>query len=302
MIPEALRKTTPMKFPELTYAAETDPPFKRWVITSLERWAGRDSFVPLYETWREEYVALNRPIMRPALDILGVQLDIVRGRLPAMLDDDAPLVIVSNHPFGILDGFGALALAEALGRPFRVLIHKDLVKVPEIGPYALPIDFTETKQAQAANIQVRKEALDLLAKGTTIVVFPAGGVATSPTPFGRAVDLPWKTFTARMIVAARAQVLPLYFEGQCSPLFHLISRVSLTLRLSSILREFRQNMGRPLRVHIGDIVPYDEIERTVGRDRKALMNMLYDRVHMMSDLPPEEARTRMARLPAYLRT
>lgn len=290
-----------MKFAELTYATADDPAFKRWIITSLERWAGRDHFVPLYETWRQEHVAGGGPIMAPALDLLDVRLDVVRGKLPAMLEGDAPLVIVSNHPFGILDGFAALSLAEALGRPYRVLIHKDLVKVPEIGPYALPINFEETKQAQAENIQVRKHALELLRDGTTIVVFPAGGVATSPTTFGRAVDLPWKTFTARMITASQAQVLPLYFEGQCSPLFQFISRYSLTLRLSTILREFRKRVGQPLRVHIGDLITYDEIEASVGRDRKALMALLYDRVHAMSDMPPDEVRARMARLPAYLR-
>jgi len=257
--------------------------------------------VPLYETWRRDYVGRQGQIMRPALTILDVDLEVVRGELPKTLDPATPLVIVSNHPYGIVDGFGALSLAEALGRPFRVLIHKDLVKVPEIRPYALPIDFTETKEAQAANIKVRREALELLAQGTTIIVFPAGGVATSPTTFGRAVDLPWKTFTARMILASRAQVLPLYFEGQCSPLFHFISKFSLILRLSAILREFRRKIGHPLRVHIGDPIPFEAISEAVGTDRRALMNMLYDRVHGMSGVEPEEVRARMQRLPTYLR-
>lgn len=290
-----------MKFPELTYATQDDPPLKRWIIITLERWAGRDALVPLYETWRRDYVGRQGQIMRPALTILDVDLEVVRGELPKTLDPATPLVIVSNHPYGIVDGFGALSLAEALGRPFRVLIHKDLVKVPEIRPYALPIDFTETKEAQAANIKVRREALELLAQGTTIIVFPAGGVATSPTTFGRAVDLPWKTFTARMILASRAQVLPLYFEGQCSPLFHFISKFSLILRLSAILREFRRKIGHPLRVHIGDPIPFEAISEAVGTDRRALMNMLYDRVHGMSGMEPEEVRARMQRLPTYLR-
>jgi putative hemolysin len=290
-----------VKFPELTYATQDDPPLKRWIIITLERWAGRDALVPLYETWRRDYVGRQGQIMRPALTILDVDLEVMRGELPKTLDPATPLVIVSNHPYGIVDGFGALSLAEALGRPFRVLIHKDLVKVPEIRPYALPIDFTETKEAQAANIKVRREALELLAQGTTIIVFPAGGVATSPTTFGRAVDLPWKTFTARMILASRAQVLPLYFEGQCSPLFHFISKFSLILRLSAILREFRRKIGHPLRVHIGDPIPFEAISEAVGTDRRALMNMLYDRVHGMSGMEPEEVRARMQRLPTYLR-
>ncbi|MCB1512454.1 MAG: lysophospholipid acyltransferase family protein [Hyphomicrobiaceae bacterium] len=288
-----------MKFPELTYATPTDPPFKRWVIQTLETWSGRDYFVPLYETWRRDFVGRPpQPIIGPALDLLEVNLDIVSGRLPD-LKPDAPLIIVSNHPFGILDGLGALALAESLGRPFKVLIHRDLVRVPEIEPYALPVDFAETREAQAANIQTRKKALELLAQGTTIVVFPAGGVATSPTIFGRAVDLPWKTFTARMILSSRAQVLPLYFEGQCSTLFQAASKVSLTLRLSVIIREFRRKVGQPLKVHVGDLIPFEDIPP--GNDRKALMQLLHERVHAMSDMSIAQIRERQARLPAYLR-
>jgi len=287
-----------MKFPELTYATPNDPPIKRLTIQTIERWAGRNYFVPLYETWKNEVVGHQRHIMRPALDLLDVDLQLVSGQWPPKLDPNAPLVIVSNHPFGILDGFGALTLAEELGRPFKVLIHKDLIRVPEIRPYSLPIDFAPTREAQTANIETRKQALHLLKEGTTIIVFPAGGVATSPTTFGRAVDLPWKSFTARMILASKAQILPLYVEGQCSPLFHFISKISLTLRLSIIIREFRRKLGQPLRMHIGDIIPFDAIE--TGNDRKALMQMLYERVHAMSGMELEDVRQRMARLPAYL--
>lgn len=289
-----------MKFPELTYAAEDDPAMKRWVIQSIERLAGRDYFVPLYEIWRNDYVAQNKPIMRPVLDLIRVDLRIASGQWPPVVDPASPVVIVSNHPFGILDGFGALSLAEELGRPFRVLLHKDLTKVPEVRPYALPIDFSETREAQLMNLATRKQALELLAQGHTIVVFPAGGVATAPSVFGRAVDLPWKAFTGRMIQASKAQVVPLYFDGQCSPLFHLISKFSATVRLSLMIKEFRNRVGQPLTVRIGGVIPYEEL-RAAG-DRKALMDFLFERVHGMSGEPIGVTRDRMAKLPKWLKS
>ena len=288
-----------MRFPELTYAADDDPALKRLIIQSIERLAGRDYFVPLYEIWRRDYVAQNGRVMRPVLELIRVELDIVAGTWPPVLEPDAPVVIVSNHPFGILDGFGALALAEDLGRPFRVLLHKDLMKVPEIRPYSLPIDFATTREAQAMNIETRKTALKLLDEGTTIVIFPAGGVATSPTMFGEAVDLPWKTFTARMILVSRAQVVPLFFEGQCSPLFHLISQYSQTIRLSLMIREFRNRVGLPLRVHIGDIIGFEELGAMGGR--KAMIDGLYDRVHRMAGRCATQSRARMQQLPDWLK-
>jgi len=149
------------------------------------------------------------------------------------------------------------------------------------------------------NIATRKDALRLLNEGTTIVVFPAGGVATSPTIFGPAVDLPWKTFTARMILASRAQVVPLFFEGQCSPLFHLISRYSQTIRLSLMIREFRRRVGQPLHVHAGDTIDFDELNAMGGR--KAMIDALFDRVHRLAGGLAERSRMRMEQLPDWLK-
>ena len=70
------------------------------------------------------------------------------------------------------------------------MINAELLKVPEIAPYSLPVDFSETKDALKNNLEVRHEALKLLRDGVTIVIFPAGGVATAPRGFGRAEDLP----------------------------------------------------------------------------------------------------------------
>lgn len=287
-----------MKFPELTYASPSDPWAKRWTIRTAERLAGRGYFVPLYQRWQHEHVGRGGPVMRPVLDLIDVDLR-VRGAWPPSLDPAAPLVVVANHPFGIVDGFAALTLAEDLGRPFRVLINKDLLKVPEIRPYSLPVDFTETRAAQESNIRMRNDALKLLKDGTTIVVFPSGGVATSPTTFGRAVDLPWKTFTARMIQAAKAQVLPIYFDGQCQPLFHLVSKFSLTLRLSLMIREFRRRVGTTLTASVGPVIPFAELKGQ--KDRILLMNELWERVHELSGHPLTETRERAERLPAWLR-
>jgi putative hemolysin len=288
-----------MKFPELTYATAEDPRWKQWAIRSIERLSGRNYFVPYYQHWRSEIVPRGGPIIGPALGLIDIDVNIASGTFPPKLDDDAPLIVVANHPYGILDGLGTLSLVERLGRPYKVLINNDLLRAPEIRPYSLPIDFSATREAQALNLQTRREALRHLSDRTTVVVFPAGGVATSPTTFGRAVDLPWKRFTARMIHSSRAQVLPLYFEGQCSPLFQFVSKFSLTLRLALIIREFRVRVGQPLRVHVGDVIPPEACQEI--RDRQALMMMLYERVHALGGLDADEVRLRMEQLPDWLR-
>jgi len=271
---------TQVQFPELSYANPDDPPLKRGLIHFFERMAGRDHFAPLYEQWRSLTQRRPERTIRPMLDLIGVKFEIVARQWPQAIEPGRPLIIVANHPFGILDGIAALALAEDMGRPFKVLINKELLKVPELEPYSLPVDFRETQEALEHNLVTRNEAIRLLREGTTVIVFPAGGVATAANPFGRAVELPWKLFTARMIQSSRASVLPVYFEGQCGPLFHLASRLSMTLRLSLLVREFRRSVGGRLVAHVGDIVSFEQLEH--GKDRKALMAELYERVHALA--------------------
>ncbi|KGE00591.1 lysophospholipid acyltransferase family protein [Rhizobium sp. YS-1r] len=267
-----------MRFKELSYANEKDPRIKRWFIRSIEGLSGRDRYARLYDIWRTDIVGKSDRIFGKMLDLIDVDLD-VAGNWPPRDMSDKPLVIVANHPFGIGDGIAVLALAEQLGRPFRVLIHNDLLRIPEMAPYSLPVSFEETKEAMALNMQTRYEAVRLLKEGTTIIIFPAGGVATAKKGFGRAEDLPWKIFPAKLVQAARANVVPIFFEGQNGPLFHIASRVSMTLRLSLLIREFKQLSGSTIRARVGEIMTWDEMSAIA--DRKDLLARLYDAVFSM---------------------
>ncbi len=269
-----------MKFPELSYASPNDPALKRWIIQSIEILAGRNYFIPLYEAWKNESVGQSDSVIGDMLEILQTTLNINAPSWPPQnLNDNKRLVMIANHPFGIGDGVAILSLAEQLGRPFKILINKELLKVKEMEPYSLSIDFSDSKEATANNIETRNEAKRLLEQGTTIIIFPSGGVATSRTMFGKAEELPWKNFVARLIQSAEASVLPVYFEGQNRRLFHIVSHISMTLRLSLLIAEFRRFSGSQCDVHIGNIVPFKEL--TAHENRKELIKELYDIVHSL---------------------
>ncbi len=261
-----------MRFPELSYANDGQPWLKRWFIRSVEAASGRDRFAQLYGIWRDTVVPSRDRVFTRMLDLIDVRL---RGaeQWPPRALGDGPLVIVANHPFGIGDGIAILSLAERLGRPFRVLINSELLKVPEMAPYSLPISFDETKEAVAMNMDTRREAVRLLNEGVTIVVFPAGGVATAPKVFGRAEDLPWKMFPARLIQQAKASVIPVYFHGQNGRLFHLASRLSPTARISLLIREFARLSGKAIDVRIGEPLSWTALGAI--EDRKDLLQALY---------------------------
>ncbi|MEO1204746.1 MAG: lysophospholipid acyltransferase family protein [Pseudomonadota bacterium] len=266
---------------DLSFVNPDDRALKRWTMSAIEDILGRRKYVPLYRQWQREIAPHSETMLSDLLAFINVPLEIdAADGWPVSVPPDLPLVMVANHPFGLSDGIVACALAEQLGRPYKVIINNDLLKIPEIKPHALPIDFAETREAMAMNIKTRADARKALENGTTIVIFPAGGVATAANPFGMAEDLPWKTFVARLVQLSKASVLPLYFNGQNSPAFHLASRISLTLRLSLLISEFRRFPGRPCAVKVGRLTAFEDLKH--AHDRKKLTDEVYRLVHRLA--------------------
>src|SRR5690606_8497676 len=157
---------------------------KRWIIRTVEGLSGRRQLLALYDTWKTAIVGQSQWVWSDLLALINLKVDLSTGDWPPKNLPDGPLVMIANHPFGIGDGLAVLSLAEQLGRPYRILINNELLKVPEVRPYSLPIDFEETEAALRNNMKMRAEALELLKDGVTIIVFPGGGVATARRPFG----------------------------------------------------------------------------------------------------------------------
>lgn len=268
-----------MQTEHLSYASESLPGWQRRFVRAVENASGRRRLLPLYDRWRTESAGRSPRMMAEMLELIGTTLDL-EGAWPIALAPDEPLVIVANHPFGIGDGIALTVLAEAIGRPYRILVNRDFLKVPEVRDIVLPVDFAETEEAVRTNLATRAAARRLLKDGTTLVIFPAGGVATAQRPFGPAEELPWKLFTARLVQQSQASVLPVYFEGQNSRLFHLASRISLMLRLSLLVSEFRKFVGANVRLHVGDVVRFSALQQRA--DRRALTDELYAHVHRLA--------------------
>lgn len=264
--------------PQLSYAAYFDHPLKRGMVRTIERLSGQPYLQKLYETYRENLA--EEPFFAAAVKLLNLDVQFSSGRL-AEIPATGPLVIVANHPFGVLDGLLISWLVSLRRRDFKVLTNAVLDGAPEAREWLLPIDFAPTKAAQATNIATRAECLDRLRRGECIIIFPAGGVSTSPTPFSRAaVDDTWKPFTAKLITRSDAHVTPVFFEGQNSRLFQWASHVSLELRLALIFREVKRRVGTAIPVHIGETLTPDTLANA-GK-RHELMNFLRNQTYGMA--------------------
>ncbi|TNE60192.1 MAG: acyltransferase [Alphaproteobacteria bacterium] len=239
--------------------------FERKAIRFIELVTGQPELKRLYEA----YVAEGHPdsaFFSEALARLRMTVNVTRESL-TRIPKEGPLVIVANHPFGVLDGLIIGRLAQETCLNFRVLTHSALCAVPEMTDYLLPVDFSETAQALQTNLKTRSESRRILAEGGCIVVFPGGTVSTARHVFDfeRPLDPDWQPFTSHLIRKARATVLPIHFDGQNGRLFQTVSQFSTALRQSLLFHEVHKKIGGTVDVVIGDPIPFDELEQFNSR-------------------------------------
>jgi putative hemolysin len=284
--------TASKQIDSFSYATEDDPKFKRLLIRAVEKMTGQPYLKRLYDEHRSNPLP-GESFWESAIRRLELKLSYNEDAL-LHLPRDGALVIVANHPFGVLDGLIISFLTSKVRNDFIVLTNSVLYQADEIRSHLLPIDFAETKEALGTNLKSRAEAKAHLTRGGCLIVFPAGGASTAPKPWSkRAIDAEWKNFTARLIVAAKAPVVPVYFAGQNSRLFQIASHISMTLRLSLFFKEVYDKIASEIQVRIGEPIPYKDL---AALDRKQLMEHLRKATYALgAALPPRKIRGRRPR-------
>ena len=234
-------------------------------------------------------VAAGQDFWQVMVERYGLKLDVVSGSLES-IPREGPLIVVSNHPYGILDGLmmGRI-LSDRRDGEFRVLAHRIFRRAPDLEKVILPISFDDTKEAAKLNLETRATAVQYLKGGGAIGIFPGGTVSTAAKPFSQPMDPSWRTFTAKMIAKSGATVVPLFFDGRNSRLFQLASHIHSTLRTGMFIREFKTKINKPVRIVVGEPIPAEQLA-AFKKDPKGCMDFLRKATYELSPKPIDASR------------
>ena len=213
-------------------------------------------------------------------EAFGLKIKVVKGSLDS-IPKSGPLIIVSNHPFGVLDG---LILGKILAdtRPdFRILAHKIFEGVEELDAVILPVNFEGSRSANQQNIKIRQDALAFLKNGGAIGVFPAGTVSTASRKGAPVSDTIWRNFTAKLIKKTDVKVVPILFLGSNSQIFQWVSRLSYTLRSAMFINEFKRKIDNTVGIVIGEPLDREKILE-FGVNSAAIMEGLRSATYALS--------------------
>lgn len=243
----------PYRMRRLSYAGTFRNPVKATAIRAIEWLTGKLTLLRLIRQFEKSGAPFGQPFWPKALKQMGIDVQTPAAEI-ANIPATGPLVVVSNHPHGLVDG---MVLAEIIGRvrtDYKILTRSLLTGIPEIEQFLIPVPFPHEENARQLGLEMRAECMTHLRSGGCIVLFPAGKVAASGTFFGPAVESEWNPFTAKMVTRSGAAVLPVRFLGQNTRAYLIANLLSATLRQGLLLHEIRSALFKPQRPVVGPAV------------------------------------------------
>ena len=186
------------------------------------------------------------------------------NRIPAT----GPVIVVANHPFGLLDGAALSVLLSRVRPDVRVMTNSLLAGIPELRQTCIFVDLYGGEKSRETNLAAVRQVLTWLRDGGMLGIFPAGEVSQWRPQHGDTTDPPWNTTTARLIRKTGAISVPLFFCGGNSLSFHLLGLMHPRLRTAFLLQEFLKQRGKTVEIRIGKPI-FAQTIQALPDDREA---------------------------------
>ena len=284
LTPKPKKKDGGMSFTQydrrsLTYSSSLNNGLQSVVIKIMEWLTGKLSIIRMVRKVEKQGAPKGQAFWKSCLDVMGIPVNTPQDELDN-IPEDGPVVVVANHPHGLVDG---MILAELIGRrrdDYRILTRAILDGIDEVASsYMIPVPFPHEADAQKKMVAMRAEAMGWLKSGGLITLFPSGVVASSDTLMGPVIEREWNVFTAKMIRRSGAQVVPMKFPGQNSRAYQIANKLSPMLRQGLLLHEIVHACNKPQGPIVGHPLTPDQIA-THGQDPRGFMAWL--RSHTLS--------------------
>lgn len=242
---------------KFSYAQPTDPWFRRVSIYFVEFLLGKRFLVKLY------FKIIGQPFTPNNLyELLLKELNLTLNYDEEQLKKvpkKGPLIFVANHPFGMVDGMFLLYLVNKVRKDYFILINEVLAQEPEMKKHFVPVSFENSSRGKKINQLAKESARNRLKMGQVLTIFPSGAIMTLDKGAQFPREHSWRKFTASLVSETKATVVPIFFHGCNSKLFHWLSRIHTNLRLGLLIYEAKNKRNRNFQATIGDPIKYESL-------------------------------------------
>ena len=188
--------------------------------------------------------------------------------------DDRPVIFVSNHPLGGLDGMIIAQMIherrEARGerRELKVIVNELLMYMEPINSLWAPVNKVGRLSREQVEAQQR-----MWESETDVLTFPAGACSRLQRIDGhwQIRDLEWQKNFVQRAKEYRRDVVPIYFEGKNSKFFYALAyirkklHIKLNIEMLYLVDEMYGAHGKRFKVHVLPPVPYSTFDNSKPR-------------------------------------
>lgn len=179
---------------------------------------------------------------------------------------DQPLIFVSNHPLGALDGvIEALMIGEQRNYNLKVIVNDLLMYMTPLAGLFAPVNKVG-KQSREYALQQQQ----MWENGTDILTFPAGACSRLQRIDGKwkIYDLQWQKNCIQKSVQYQRDIVPVYFEGQNSRFFYTLAylrklfKIKLNIEMLYLADEMYRASSKHFVVHVGKPIQWQTFDKS----------------------------------------
>ena len=181
--------------------------------------------------------------------------------------DGKPVIFVSNHPLGGLDG---MIIAQMIHetrkeRELKVIVNELLMYMEPINGLWAPVNKVGRLSREQVEAQQR-----MWESGTDVLTFPAGACSRLQRINGhwQIQDLEWQKNFVQRAKEYQRDIVPIYFEGRNSRFFYILAllrkwlHIKLNIEMLYLVDEMYGAHGKHFQVHVLPPIPYTTFDNT----------------------------------------
>ncbi len=226
------------------------------------------------------------------LENMNITIDVSPEQLEN-IPKEGGFVVVSNHPFGGIEGVMLLSAIAKVRPDFKIMANFILSHIPNLKDCFFAVNPFENNPEWKSSVSGIKGAIQHIAAGNGLGVFPAGEVSRyHGHDFPE--DLPWSTSIARIIKNAGVPVIPVFWEGRNSKLFYAVDKIHTMLGTARLTRELANKHDSCFNLQIGKPIMPSEV--AVYEQPKELAAYLRTRSYALeANIPAKAAEKKEAK-------
>ena len=201
----------------------------------------------------------NRHFFGKLLDLYSISYMLSEKDL-SQIPKSSAVVVLANHPFGAIEGILLATILRSVRPDAKIMANYLLGRIKEIHDFFFFVDPFQKNGSASINKKSLRKMMQFLRQGGMLGIFPAGEVAHFDMRDLSIKESKWKEQIVRIIRKTKSSVLPVYFEGTNSLLFHLLGLIHPFLRTAMIPRELVNKRGKSIEVKIGSLISFSKLE------------------------------------------